>query len=875
MRKDPFWKALAAACNSSLENFETKREQSIDDDCSRFKKQLIEALTGTLKHTKPLKITLNAKIKYNATIKELKKERQRLFCEVKRERERERREKLKQEVVRISKRLKQQTRKTINRHKREQTEEIEGLERDDCRRMWKELKDLAGWTSKEGISETMFDEKKQEVSGEKVLEVWKEAFRVLGIEDPHDTKYDIQFSKEIVGQQEEIYEHSFDTRHFSYHLDTPISLEETVAAIGRLKLGKAAGSDGVVAEILIRGGDRVGEAVHKLCQKAWEEEKLPLDWTRGVVVPIYKDGEKRDPLNYRGITLLSIVGKVYTQIINERLMRYCEKNKILVEEQGGFRPHRGCPDQLFALVEIIQNRGKKGTFCCFIDVKKAFDRVFRAGLLHRVAAEGIRGKMWRVLRSIYQTVDSCVRIGDTCTEWFSLETGVRQGCVLSPLLYALFINGLVKELQNLNRGVEIEEGNIINSLLYADDIVLMAENRYQLQEMLDTVSSYAKRWRFELNPKKSEVVVFGLKRAPRDIQWRLGESRIKQVTQYKYLGIELTRTLRWTPYFKRVLAKAKRNMTQALAMGIRGGFMSVRLARIIWMSLVRSVIEYGNEIWGESEVVEFEKIQLQMGKRILRCGSRTSEEVVRGELGWERQRARADEMRLRYWGKIVRMDNDRVVKRIYRESKTRLEKEESEAKYNEIEVTKTWCRYTKELMCELHLESEWRTEQIPDEGEWNRLVRERIHDREQVKWRSKCLQKPKLRTYSKLKTTLRVEPYLEVYHRGGIPELAKLRGGTNRLRIEQGRYKKEVVEERKCLVCVSGEVEDERHFMLSCSAYADLRSRLWKELEAETEIREANLDTDEQRLNILIGETLQPTETEKRSTEKQDSTEKQ
>src|SRR5690349_7714712 len=117
----------------------------------------------------------------------------------------------------------------------------------------------------------------------------------------------------------------------------------------------------------------------------------------------------------------------------------------------------------------------------------------------------------------------------------------------------------------------------------------MAENRAQLQQMLDSVANYAKKWRFELNPKKSEVVVFGAKRAPRNVVWRLGEHNIKQVTQYKYLGIELTRTLRWRPYINRVLGKAKRNMTQALAMGVSGGFMSTRLACIVWKSLVRSI----------------------------------------------------------------------------------------------------------------------------------------------------------------------------------------------------------------------------------------------------------------------------------------------
>ena len=205
---------------------------------------------------------------------------------------------------------------------------------------------------------------------------------------------------------------------------------------------------------------------------------------------------------------------------------------------------------------------------------------------------------------------------------------------VSPLLYALFINDLVKELNALNRGVEIEEGGKkLSALLYADDIVLLAKNKKDLQRMLDVVAGYAKKWRFELNPKKSQVVVFEMRQPPRHVKWKLGESEIEQVRQYKYLGIELTRTLRWNVYLKRVLAKAHRNMTQALAMGVSGGFMSTRLANIIWMSLVRSIIEYGCEIWGDGCFVDLEKLQTAMGKRILRCGSRMTEEVVRGELG--------------------------------------------------------------------------------------------------------------------------------------------------------------------------------------------------------------------------------------------------
>ena len=99
--------------------------------------------------------------------------------------------------------------------------------------------------------------------------------------------------------------------------------------------------------------------------------------------------------------------------------------------------------------------------------------------------------------------------------------------------------------------------------------------------------------------------------------------------------------------------------------------------------------------------------------------------------------------------------------------------------------TKTWCKYTRDLLKDLHLEEVWLTESVGTEAEWNKVIRDRIHEREEIKWRTQCLLRPKLRTYCKIKKDLRFEPYLEVYHGGGIPELAKIRGGTNRLRISR------------------------------------------------------------------------------------------
>jgi len=509
-QKDPFWESLAEECDRSLEDFATILGQTPTEDYAAFKAKLASAISIAWKNSKPMRTCLKATLKSDSVIVELRVKKSNLFRAVKIEKDPERRKALKDEFRQVNKKLKQRTRQAICKYQREKVAEIENLEPDECKRMWQELKNLSGWKSKVTMPEAVFDESKQVVFGERVSEVWRDTFRALGSEDEKNDNFDINFRKEVINNQELIYDESFEPTNACDELDGPLELQEVTEAIARLKLGKAPGHDGIVAEVLKKGGDQVTNAVFALCSKVWRTEILPTDWTRGIIFPILKDGDERDTSNYRGITLLSIVGKVYAHVINARLMSWCEKHDILVEEQGGFRPHRGCPDQLFSLVEILQNRREQGTYCCFIDVKKAFDRVFRAGLWKRIADVGIKGKMWRVLNSFYSTVESCVRVDGFLTDWFRLDTGVRQGCVLSPLLYALFINGLVKELNSMNQGVKVGlRVKRLGTLLYADDIVLLAEDAQSLQRMLDSyelcekVSSIQRRVKWLCLPRNN------------------------------------------------------------------------------------------------------------------------------------------------------------------------------------------------------------------------------------------------------------------------------------------------------------------------------------------------------------------------------------
>ncbi len=187
------------------------------------------------------------------------------------------------------------------------------------------------------------------------------------------------FNKEFLEEiQKEVKAESLSSPQFdtlNRDLNQPIEEEEVLTIIGTLKQGKAAGVDTLVNEIFKYGGEGIGKATAKLCEEMFKLERIPKDWARGLIFPLYKDGDARVPDNYRGITLLSVVGKIYTSVLNSRVTKWCEQQGVLSEEQAGFRPGRSTVDHLFAVSEVLRMRRSrmKETHCCFLDIRKAYD----------------------------------------------------------------------------------------------------------------------------------------------------------------------------------------------------------------------------------------------------------------------------------------------------------------------------------------------------------------------------------------------------------------------------------------------------------------------------------------------------------------------
>ncbi|KAK3889840.1 hypothetical protein Pcinc_006166 [Petrolisthes cinctipes] len=217
-------------------------------------------------------------------------------------------------------------------------------------------------------------------------------------------------------------------------------------AIGKLKMGKAPGVDGITAEMLKCGGEVVVEWMLQLCTLAWRQEEVPEDCRRAIIVSLYKGkGSKEECGSYRGIYLLSEPGKVYEKVLTERLIEVTGKK--VSEEQGWFRKGRRCVDQIFALKSILEKYIGKGRklYAAFMDLKKAYDRVDRKAMTEVLKIYSVGGSLLKGFEAFYAGAKACVWVEGDLSESFNISVELRQGCVMSPWLFNIYIYGWLYE----------------------------------------------------------------------------------------------------------------------------------------------------------------------------------------------------------------------------------------------------------------------------------------------------------------------------------------------------------------------------------------------------------------------------------------------
>ena len=220
----------------------------------------------------------------------------------------------------------------------------------------------------------------------------------------------------------------------SQFLNRDVDIEEMSKYIKKCKNNKAPGLDALMYEVLKNNSSI--KALTTLMNKCLDAGIIPSVWAKGIISPIPKStsSDPRVPLNYRGISLLPVIAKIYSGVMAGRVRDLLEKNHRLANKQNGFRPDRSCLDHVFTFDNPLRIRKSKGleTFCAFVDFQKAFDYVDHDFLLYKLYNKGIDGRIYNAIKAIYSSPSSCVLVNDRLTDWFEVNSGVGQGDSLSP-----------------------------------------------------------------------------------------------------------------------------------------------------------------------------------------------------------------------------------------------------------------------------------------------------------------------------------------------------------------------------------------------------------------------------------------------------------
>ncbi|KAK3566863.1 hypothetical protein QTP86_004619 [Hemibagrus guttatus] len=290
-----------------------------------------------------------------------------------------------------------------------------------------------------------------------------------------------------------------------------------------MKSGKAVGPDDIPVEVWKCLGEAAVESLASLFNRVLESERMPEEWRRSVLVPIFKNkGDVQSCSNYRGIKLMSHTMKLWERVVEARLRKVVE----ICEQQYGFMPRKSTTDAIFALRILMEKYrdGQRELHCVFVDLEKAYDRVPREELWYCMRKSGVAEKYVRVVQDMYERSRTVVKCAVGQTEEFKVEVGLHQGSALSPFLFAIVMDQLSEEVRQESPW----------TMMFADDIVICSESREQVEENLE-------RWRFALERRgmkvsrsKTEYMCVNERKGSGTV--RLQGEEVKKVQKFKYLG---------------------------------------------------------------------------------------------------------------------------------------------------------------------------------------------------------------------------------------------------------------------------------------------------------------------------------------------------
>ncbi|KAK3545315.1 hypothetical protein QTP70_003668 [Hemibagrus guttatus] len=431
-----------------------------------------------------------------------------------------------------------------------------------------------------------------------------------------------------------------------------IRKEEVRKALKRMKSGKAVGPDDIPVEVWKCLGEAAVEFLASLFNRVLESERMPEEWRRSVLVPIFKNkGDVQSCSNYRGIKLMSHTMKVWERVVEARLRKVVE----ICEQQYGFMPRKSTTDAIFALRILMEKYrdGQRELHCVFVDLEKAYDRVPREEPWYCMRKSGVAEKYVRVVQDMYERSRTVVRCAVGQTEEFNVEVGLHQGSALSPFLFAIVMDQLSEEVRQESPW----------TMMFADDIVICSESREQVEENLE-------RWRFALERRgmkvsrsKTEYMCVNEREGSGTV--RLQGEEVKKVQEFKYLGSTVQSNGECEKEVKKRV-QAGWNGWRKVSGVLCDRKISARIKGKVYRTVVRPAMLYGLETVSlrkrqesELEVAELKMLRFSLGVTRL---DRIRNEYIRGTAHVGRLGDKVREARLRWFGHVQRRESEYVEK---------------------------------------------------------------------------------------------------------------------------------------------------------------------------------------------------------------------
>ena len=409
---------------------------------------------------------------------------------------------------------------------------------------------------------------------------------------------------------------------------TPLDVED---ALKTLPVGKAPGPDGINNRILIELHSELSHPLCDLFNRSLSDSTFPDIWKKANVHPLFKSGDKSLARNYRPISLLDSLGKVFERIVFKHLFNYLRSNNILTPLQSGFVPGDSTVNQLVYLLDTISasvDSGKevRAVFC---DISKAFDRVWHSGLLYKIKSIGITGPLLNWFASYLTGRRQRVVLPGVASGWGELKAGVPQGSILGPLLFLIFINDIVTGIDS-------------NIRLFADDtsLFLTADDPVScanvIQSDLLQISSWANKWKVNFNPNKTETVIFSRKvNPPVHPTLQMLDTDVASVEHHKHLGLHLSHDLRWSHHIDYILSKAyyRLNIMRRLKFTLDRNSLET-----IYISFIRPILEYSDVLFDNCTIQEardLESVQHEAARIVTGTTKLVSIDKLTAEVRWE------------------------------------------------------------------------------------------------------------------------------------------------------------------------------------------------------------------------------------------------